>query len=524
MSKAIYGVIDGVTHKVTKQYCVLQNFMPVPLPAGYTQAEYIQSSGAQYIDTGFVPNEKSSCEVVMDYVTVSNDNCGLFGAAGSSYNVNAFEGYFQAGRFFLNLGSASTAFSCTVHNGDRLIMKISQKEVSVNIAGASLSATPSAQTFTSPATFVLHTLNRSGRIEYYSASRSYSCKLWDDGTLVRDLVPCINPSGAAGMYDVVNGVFYGNSGTGEFVTGPTAAKGITHEIKKSYAVVNGVSRLFYGDEPITYTGEYSASKVIYDGETCELYTLKKAGMLTLKVDALYWMCGGGGSPTNTYGSHYGGVGGGGGYVKSGSLTAGDYTVTIGAGASSDGKNGGTTKIVGTSTLSATGGKYTGTGGSGGGSGGTSSYATTAPAFGAGRGVSTYPFGLTSLKAHCAGGGGGMAFVKKTASTYAYGPGGDGGTNGGNGGAYKDVIEGGAMTVASGAGGVYGGGRGAGATRSASGNVGTSAAGQDGTFYGAGGGGCTHNYYLVDAGSDDDGISAGVGGTGYQGVVYILIPR
>ena len=300
-------------------------------------------------------------------------------------------------------------------------------------------------------------------------------------------------------------------------------QGKTKEITKGYAVVSGLARLFYGEELLAYTGEYSVSKVTYEGKSCKLYTLKKAGTLTLKADALYWMCGGGGSPDHTYGSHYGGVGGGGGYVNSGSLTAGEYTITIGAGASDSGKNGGTTKIVGASTLSATGGKYTGVGGSGGGSGGNSPYATTAPKAGTGKGVSTYPFGLTSLKAHCAGGGGGISFIKYEDGTYYYGPGGDGGTNGGGGGAYKAAVEGGAMTVASGTGGIYGGGNGAYMHYSSSGSLGMTNP-RSASFYGGGSGGGGHYYDSTGTGSDEDGIGAGGGLNGYQGVVYILFPR
>ena len=302
-------------------------------------------------------------------------------------------------------------------------------------------------------------------------------------------------------------------------------QGKTKEITKGYAVVSGLARLFYGEELLAYTGEYSVSKVTYEGKSCKLYTLKKAGTLTLKADALYWMCGGGASGiggfTDEPDSHNGGRGGGGGYLKSGSLTTGAYTITIGAGADYDGKNGGTTKIVGASTLSAAGGKYTGAGGSGAGAGGTSPNATTAPTPGTGKGVSTYPFGLTSLKAHCAGGGGGISLIKYEDGTYYYGPGGDGGSNGGNGGTYKDGIKGGGMDVAGGIGGVYGGGNGA--YCKYNGNVWTVNGGQ-GSFYGAGGGGVDYCYEWDESTGDYKASGYGHSVMGYQGVVYILIPR
>ena len=34
------------------------------LPSGYTQVEYIESTGTQYIDTGYIPNNNSEIETV----------------------------------------------------------------------------------------------------------------------------------------------------------------------------------------------------------------------------------------------------------------------------------------------------------------------------------------------------------------------------------------------------------------------------------------------------------------------------
>lgn len=59
------------------------------------------------------------------------------------------------------------------------------------------------------------------------ATKVYSLKMWGtSGNLLLDFVPCIDPSGAIGMYDVVGGNFYGNSNTStnssnKFIAGPT---------------------------------------------------------------------------------------------------------------------------------------------------------------------------------------------------------------------------------------------------------------------------------------------------------------
>ena len=50
--------------------------------------------------------------------------------------------------------------------------------------------------------------------------RVYWFKIYDNGTLARDFVPCKNASGAVGLYDTVDGQFYANAGTGTFTAGP----------------------------------------------------------------------------------------------------------------------------------------------------------------------------------------------------------------------------------------------------------------------------------------------------------------
>jgi hypothetical protein len=51
----------------------------------------------------------------------------------------------------------------------------------------------------------------------------YSCQIYDNGTLIRDYVPCITPDNEAGLYDLVNGAFYANMGSGAFKSGPEAS-------------------------------------------------------------------------------------------------------------------------------------------------------------------------------------------------------------------------------------------------------------------------------------------------------------
>ena len=57
---------------------------------------------------------------------------------------------------------------------------------------------------------------------FYNACnvKFYYLKLYDNDVLVRDFIPVLDPDGVPCMYDKVEGKFYYNAGTGQFIAGP----------------------------------------------------------------------------------------------------------------------------------------------------------------------------------------------------------------------------------------------------------------------------------------------------------------
>ena len=275
------------------------------------------------------------------------------------------------------------------------------------------------------------------------------------------------------------------------------------------------ARQFYYNSVLQYTGNYTVSTITIGSTNYDLYTLTSTGVLTLPKEGQVWACGGGGGGANGYISsskRYAGGGGGGGYVlEATTLQKGKYNIVIGAGGAGS-SSGGTTSI---GAYSANGGGSKTTvashnGGSGGSGGGQSVYkdgtGNNDGVPGTGAGVSTYPFGITDLKAHCAGGGGGSVYGLN---------GTDGGTNGSDGKTtYSGVPASPSYIFYGGVGGEYGGGTGGtgyDSTRYAT-------DGSPATFYGSGVGGAGL------AGTGSSSYKTYSGGSGYQGVAYILIQK
>lgn len=283
---------------------------------------------------------------------------------------------------------------------------------------------------------------------------------------------------------------------------------LTRKVKAGYAVRDGVHRQFYSaGSGALFTGTHTITDITINGQAYKLLTMTGSGTLTVSGGAVqYWMCGGGaggGTGIVDGSTSFGGRGGGGGFSAAGTLATGEYVVQIASGGQTDAD--GSDTILG--SVTAKGGYTNGDGGSGGGAQVCAGYHTEyyksetwVEAAGTGAGTSTYPFGVSGLYAHCAGGASGSAFNKAGSNATAYRIYGcNGGTNGGNGSSK-------AYTTANAPqGGVKGGGNGA-----VSGN------GGNGTFYGAGAGG-------GQAYRSSSNKSTGTGGAGYQGVAYVLVP-
>lgn len=185
------------------------------LPEGYTELEYIESTGTQYIDTGFKPNNNT--RVVMDaqFLSTPSGNTALFGARTTSTSKN-YAMLFIPPNFradYNNVYSQTWAVTATTR---RVYDK--NKETTI-IDGTTKSYTNFS--FQADYTLTLAAINAAGTVQWFSSLRIYTCQIYDNGTLIRDYIPCISADDTVGLYDAVNGQFYANNGTGIFTAGDT---------------------------------------------------------------------------------------------------------------------------------------------------------------------------------------------------------------------------------------------------------------------------------------------------------------
>lgn len=186
------------------------------LPAGYTRVEYIQSNGAEYIDTGFVPNHDTRL-VMRVYFPLTGINMFLYGARLNSSSRSFCFSTYTSNVYRTHYNTAFLDFDPSIAYTEPFTV---DKNKNVTKLNDTHTVKHSYVEFDCPCSLTLCALNENGIVKNFSSAKCYSAKIYDKGTLVRDYVPCIDPNNAVGLFDRVNGVFYGNEGTGSFVAGP----------------------------------------------------------------------------------------------------------------------------------------------------------------------------------------------------------------------------------------------------------------------------------------------------------------
>lgn len=164
------------------------------LPEGYTILSYIESNGAQYIDTGVNPS--IGIRAVIDFQATSTPTSNWWILSAVTSGTILWRAGVNASTFRTDAGFS---YSQTASLTDRTV---ATGTCSINM--------------TIP--LYLFAQNEGGAVEF-GKFKLYSCQLYSGDTLIRDFVPCIDPTGKVGLYDKVSKTFFGNSGTGTFVGG-----------------------------------------------------------------------------------------------------------------------------------------------------------------------------------------------------------------------------------------------------------------------------------------------------------------
>jgi hypothetical protein len=192
------------------------------LPDTYTAVEYIESTGSQYIDTEYkISSENMKVEFKCEISDATN-GLSLFGSRGSGYDLVPYTSISYGSGVFKHwvggdLGVMSVAYSTTSAN--TVVYTLENNVLSCDINGT-LSSVAFSGSIKSGSNFFIFGLNDAGSSSDRAGGyKLYYLKLYDNGRIVRDLIPVKRTDGTVGMYDKITQTFYGNAKAVSFYGG-----------------------------------------------------------------------------------------------------------------------------------------------------------------------------------------------------------------------------------------------------------------------------------------------------------------
>lgn len=218
------------------------------LPSEYTHVEYLESTDTQYIDTGIVPTKNTKIEIH----NIQKVTDTAFGVAGQLYTFKAGSTNYYCFGGGANSGSYT---GTSLVNLDATI--VMSKDDGLVINGQQAVAFSDVSDFTTDLTFWLFARNNTTTSYKMGAQRTYYFKMWDNGILIQNLIPCRrNSDSVLGMYDTVSGNFLTNAGTGTFIAGADVVPSPTTpmDIVSNNGVIKVSKNLFDKDTINTVLG------------------------------------------------------------------------------------------------------------------------------------------------------------------------------------------------------------------------------------------------------------------------------
>ena len=263
--KLYLGNGDGLARAISRGYIGDENgiarmiYGGGSIPSYYTPIEYLESDGTNYLNTGVIPHVgKTKMELKAALSQTYTDSNARY-IAGTR---NSSQGYFaiydsQTHNYALRIdGAYGYAVTGTgVHTCvlDSVTGNVSLDGVAHSVTNTTLLDLP----------IYLYAVNNNNEPKQHIKAKIYYCKIWEEGHLIRDLVPVQHSLyGYKGLYDRVEQKLYGlvpmyliekgeftsnsfKSTTGTISTDTKSSSLTYREIMLRLANYNAVSNRYY---------------------------------------------------------------------------------------------------------------------------------------------------------------------------------------------------------------------------------------------------------------------------------------
>lgn len=195
-------------------------------PAEYQEVLYLQSTGTQFIMTGLTNCKSYRHRVVVKAQPTTADGV-LYGEVSQPYNTlllgdgsnlnytSRYNGGSPGGSPTMNLGDTFTLERLCGEDGIVIVRNDGENAVTYDCSAFGFDNVRAREPF-------IFSRNNGGSADSKMKAKLYWLNVYDidHTTPLREFVPCYRKADSvAGLYDLVNGVFYTNAGSGTFVVG-----------------------------------------------------------------------------------------------------------------------------------------------------------------------------------------------------------------------------------------------------------------------------------------------------------------
>lgn len=237
MGKEAYIGVSDIARKIKKMYISLADNTPY--------VEYLSSNAVEYINTGIATKAGIRIEVTLS-INELNYNHALLG---NHYNplpcslLITTQNKFQAVIAGNVITSSKIAELNTIY---KIVFYIGSQNQYVMINNEKI--IESAYSISSTASNIL-LFKRNSSSENGCKIKIYTCKIYDNGTLVRKFIPVLNKSNIPCFYNTTTSSYFTNQGSGTFGYGNVGENiiGVARKVLKGYIGVNGIAKQFYGN-------------------------------------------------------------------------------------------------------------------------------------------------------------------------------------------------------------------------------------------------------------------------------------
>lgn len=199
------------------------------LPTGYTLRDYINAGGAACVDTNYYPNANTKIVACYAFNSVTPTQQRIFGnGAGNLIFAEYINGSGAWAWASQNSSGNWTSTGVTANTSQHIFILDNKYNGVVSDSNSSYSArvaTTHSNTATVPIALGATRL-ANGTFENFANMKMYYYLIYENNVLIRAWVPCTRDSDSvAGLYDLINSVFYPSSTSTPFTAGNVVSGG-----------------------------------------------------------------------------------------------------------------------------------------------------------------------------------------------------------------------------------------------------------------------------------------------------------